>query len=484
MPEPLQAARAALFGRQAWLVGGAIRDRVLGRETLDIDVVVDGDPGEAARAIAKSAGRAACFALSEEFGAWRVSARDSSWQVDVEPLRGGSLQADLALRDFTANAIAEPLGGGGPIDPLGGLEDLRAGRLRMAGPTAFADDPLRVLRLVRLAVELGLEPEPATLQGARDHAAALVRCSPERVFMELSRIVAAPRALAGLELLDDLGATAVVLPELEALRGVEQNRFHHADVHGHTLEVLRRTIELEGFAAGEGEGEFANELGAVLGEHRAAVARVLAEPLADGLTRADALRWGALLHDAAKPLTRGVRPIDGRVTFIGHDEQGAALARGVLGRLRTSERLRAHVAALVRYHLRLGFLVHEPQPLARRTVFAYMDATAPVEVDVTLLSIADRLATRGDRAEQAIAAHMRVAREMLADALRWRAEGPRQPLLRGDELIAQLGLAPGPRVGELLAELAQAQFAGEVLTREQALAYLQGRVPDAGTGSQ
>jgi putative nucleotidyltransferase with HDIG domain len=487
MADPLQAAREALAGRPAWLVGGAIRDRALGRATIDLDVVVDGDPSQAARAIARAAGRAACFALSEQFGAWRVSARDSSWQIDVEPLRGGSLHADLALRDFTVNAIAEPIEGGEPIDPLGGLADLAAGRLRMAGRSAFADDPLRVLRLVRVAVELGLEPEPETLRVAEEHAQGLVRCSPERVFVELRRIVAAREALHGLELMSELGATEVVLPELEALRGVEQNRFHHADVHGHTLEVLRRTIELTEFAAGRagelpdgldgeagpahGEAGAAAELAAVFGEHRAAVAQLLAEPLADGLTRAEALRWGALLHDAAKPLTRGVRPGDGRVTFIGHDERGAALAREVLGRLRTSERLRAHVAALARHHLRLGFLVHEPQPLSRRTVFSYLRATDPVEVDVTLLSVADRLATRGDRAQEAIAAHLAVAEGMLVDALRWRAQGPPAPLLRGDELARELAIPAGPRLGELLEQLAEAQFAGELATREQALAY-------------
>ena len=159
MSDGLKAARTALAGERAWLVGGAIRDRALGRGTLDVDVVVDGDPAAAARAVARAAGRAACFALSEDFGAWRVMPRDSAWQLDVEPLRGGSLEADLASRDFTVNAIAEPIEGGAPIDPLGGLADLSARRLRMAGPGAFDEDPLRVLRLVRLAVELRLEPE-------------------------------------------------------------------------------------------------------------------------------------------------------------------------------------------------------------------------------------------------------------------------------------------------------------------------------------
>jgi poly(A) polymerase len=466
MSDALQAARTALAGERAWVVGGALRDRVLGRATGDVDVVIEGDPARAARAVADAAGRAACFALSDEFGAWRVVARGGSWQVDVEPLRAETLAEDLALRDFTVNAIAEPIAGGPLIDPLGGLADLTARRLRMASETAFADDPLRVLRLARVAVELELEADAQTLRSARAHAGQLAGCAPERVFIELRRIIASARARRGLELMQRTGATAVVLPELEALRGVEQSRYHHSDVYGHTLEVLDGTIALAGVCAG-----VAAEPADLLGEHRQAVCALLEEPLADALTRGEALRWGALLHDAAKPLTREIRAVDGRVTFLGHDRRGAELARAVLERLRASERLRAHVAALVRHHLRLGFLVHEPQPLARRTVFAYLRACAPVEVDVTLLSVVDRLATRGDRARESIDAHLRVARAMLADALAWRADGPPRPLLRGDELAGELGIPAGPQLGEMLEELAEAQYAGEVRTREQALAY-------------
>jgi poly(A) polymerase len=508
--EALRSARAALAGRRAWLVGGAIRDRALGLTTTDVDVVVDGDPAEAARAVSRAAGRAACFALSERFGAWRVVGRDAPWQVDVEPLRGGSLDADLALRDFTINAIAEPIEGGAPIDPRGGLEDLRARRLRMVTPTAFASDPLRVLRLARVAVELGLEPEPDTVRSARAQAGALSGCSAERVFVELRRIVAAERAVPGLELMHELRATAVVLPELDALRGVAQNRFHHLDVYGHTLEVLDQTIALtracasaddcveaggrsgadgesgmgDGSGAGDGVAGGGIRASDALGEDRAEISALLAEPLADQLTRGEALRWGALLHDAAKPLTRAVRPADGRVTFIGHDVRGAELAREVLERLRTSERLRAHVAALVRNHLRVGFLVHEPQPLSRRTVFGYLRACSPVEVDVTLLSVADRLATRGDRAQESIDAHIRVARGLLADALRWRAAGPPKPLLRGDDLARALNIAEGPHLGDLLKQLAEAQYAGDVRTREQALSYVRDQSRSHARGRQ
>ena len=466
MSPGLEAAREALAGQRAWLVGGAVRDRALGRATSDLDVIVEGDAARAARAVARASGSAACFALSEDFGAWRVVASDRSWQIDVEPLRADSLEHDLALRDFTVNAIAEPIAGGAPIDPLGGLADLEARRLRAAAPGAFIDDALRVLRLVRVALELELEPDEEALRLAREGAPRLSQCAGERVFMELRRIVAAREAVRGLELMSTVGATVAVLPELEQLRGIEQSRYHHSDVYGHTLEVLAQAIALH-------EGR--SELDSSLAEQRGEVTALLAEPLADELTRGEALRWGALLHDIAKPLTRDVRPADGRVTFLGHDRCGAEVAREVLARLRTSARVRAHVAALVRHHLTLGFLVHEPQPLARQTVFGYLRACSPVEVDVTLLSVADRLATRGDRARESIEAHLRLARGVLGDALRWRAEGPPAPLLRGDELARELGIATGPRVGELLEELAAAQYAGEVTTRAQALAFARER---------
>ena len=178
----------------------------------DLDLVIDGDPEQAARMLARAAGPAACFALSEDFGAWRVVAHRGAWRADLEPLRGGSLQADLELRYFTVNAIAEPIAGGEPIDPLGGIDDLKARRLRMAGSRAFEDDPLRVLRLVRMVVELDLRPEPQTIRAARACTGRLSGVSVERVFIELRRIVAAAHARAGVELMGELGATAVALP--------------------------------------------------------------------------------------------------------------------------------------------------------------------------------------------------------------------------------------------------------------------------------
>ena len=453
MTEPLEAARAALAGQPAWLVGGAVRDALLGRPTADYDVAVAGDPETAARAIARAA-RGTAFELSGAFGTWRVVGGERDWNVDLVSLREGDLAADLAARDFTINAMAEPLAGGELLDLHGGLADLEARRLRMVSPTALADDPLRTLRAARLAVELGLELDPETREEVRRQAPGLAGVAPERVFAELKRVVCADQPSRGLLLAEDLGVVAVVLPELAALRGVEQNVYHHSDVHGHTLEVLEAVASLEVDAE-------------PLGEHAAAVRALLAEPLGDDLTRGDAMRFAALLHDAAKPATRDYRA-DGRVTFIGHDSEGAELARDVMRRLRASQRVADYVAALTLHHLRLGFLVHD-RPLSPRGVWRYLAATDPNAADVTIFTVADRLATRGRNAEPAIAAHLELARQVLGPALERRVERRRAPLVRGDELAAVLGIEPGPQLGALLAALEEARYAGEIASREEAI---------------
>jgi poly(A) polymerase len=453
-------ARRAVGGSEGiWIAGGAVRDAALGREVVDLDLAVDGDPAPVARAIAREGGGHS-FELSAEFATWRAVAADHSWQIDVTTLRGETIEADLAERDFTIGAVAVPLAGGAPLDPYGGLADLDRGLLRTVGERSFAADPLRLLRAARLAAGLGLAIEPATVSLARTEAARAAEAAGERQLVELRQLIGGPDPLRGMRLLDELGLTAVVLPELEALRGVEQGPNHHLDVHGHTMAVLERTLEVEGNLARFG-GERADE-----------VAALLAEPLADEISRGTALRLGALLHDIGKPLTRSER--DGYVTFIGHDRDGVEVVGALCARLRASRGLTRHLQDLTLHHLRLGFLVHEA-PLPPRRVHEYLRATDPVAADVTLLTIADRLSARGSgpfATEEAIEAHLALARQMLAAALDWRREGPPKPLLRGDELAGELSIAVGPKLGELLAELEAAQYAGEVTDRETAIEHL------------
>jgi poly(A) polymerase len=454
---PVRALREALAGRKerGWIVGGSVRDALLGKIPKNVDVAVEGDAEAVAKAIGDAL-RGPVFPLSGAFGAWRVVVDRGAWDVDVVTLQGETIEEDLAKRDFTINAMAVPLEGGETIDPHGGRADLDAGVLR-ALPGAYETDPLRPLRMVRFATQLGLTPDRETERLTTEFAARIAEAAGERVFAELRHVVVAERVLDGIELADRLGVLAAVLPEVAALHGVEQSHFHHLDVYGHTLEVLREQLRLER----DLEGVFGDEVAARL---RA----VLDEPLADELTRGQALRLAALLHDIGKPATRQLRP-DGRVMFIGHDRVGEDLVAGVSRRLRTSERLRDYLGKVTRHHLVLGFMVHEG-PLTRAAAYRYLTTTHPVEIEVTLLTCADRLATRGKNAERAIALHLELAREVMGYALDWREHGPPKPPLRGDELARELGIERGPQIGRLLARLEEASFTGEVETREQAIA--------------
>jgi len=461
--DPLELLRGALSAQSCWIVGGAVRDRLRGAPApVDFDLVVAGDVERAARTVGRQT-RAHAFPLSDAFGAWRVVARDGSWHADLNPLRGGAIERDLALRDFTVNAIAEPLAGGALVDPLRGVRDLEHGDLRLAASDALDADPLRALRLVRIACELALTPDAPARAAARSVAPRLAAIAAERVYAELARILASERAVDGMRMVIELGVSGAVLPELDALRGVAQSKFHHLDVAEHTLAVLGEVVALD------------CEPAAVFGtQHAAAIRALLDEPLADELTRGLALRFGALLHDIAKPETRAV-VAGGRVRFPAHDELGAQRSRAILRRLRAAGRMQSHVAGLVLHHLRLGFLVDRAPP-TRADLYDYLSACGAVAADVTLLSVADRLATGGERSAQMIEAHVDLARQLVGEALRWHAEGPPVGPLRGDELAAELGIAGGPRIGELLAALARASFTGEVVTRADAIAYARARI--------
>jgi poly(A) polymerase len=454
----IAAARTGLEQEgPAWIVGGAIRDALLGETVSDADLVVElGCEEGAARVIAKVAGGSA-FRLSEEHATWRVITPTDGWHLDVVALRAETIEEDLRARDFTVNAIGLPLDGGDLIDPTGGLADSEARLLRAASEGAFRDDPIRLLRAARLAAGHDLAIDPGTVELARAVSARAADPAGERQFAELRGIVAGPLPLRGIELMDELSVTAAVLPELEALRGVIQNPNHHLDVLGHTLAVLEEWLRLEGdmesFA-----GDLAPEIDAFL-----------SEPLADELSRREALRFGALFHDLGKPETRSEG--SGYVTFIGHDEIGAQIIAEIGRRLRISRKLSTHLQGLALHHLRLGFLIHQ-RPLSRRAVYDYLAATEPVSADATLRSVADRLAARGEgplASPEMVEAHLDLALELLRDALVWHREGPPRSPLSGDDLARELGLEPGPELGRLLEELRAETFAGEISDRDEAL---------------
>ncbi len=446
-----------------------MRDRELGRLGPDIDVVVDDDPSTVAAAVAHRLDLP-WFPLSREWGAYRVVG--SPGHLDVAALRGGSLAADLSLRDFTVNAMALPVEGGPLVDPFEGRRDLSERRLVAVSRRVFVDDPLRLMRAVRLAhtLELGIDPALATL--IQKDAWRLTGAAAERVLSEVISTLSVGRSAAAVCSWASLRLLDVFLPELKALHGVGQSPYHHRDVWGHTLAALE---EMDVMLAAPG---------ARFGSSWQTLEARLVLPIDGVMPRPVALRLAALLHDVAKPLTKVV-DAEGRILFWGHTELGGPMAQEVCRRLRCSRAATSLVRRTVERHLDVGFLQHET-PLSRRSAVGYLWATAPYEPEAILVSVADRLATRGPRTEEKhLTRHLAVAHALM-DAWSERESRGIPPLpVHGEEVMGALDLPPGPLLGRVMREVALAWESGEVTDANDALAaarrYLQRlREPVAG----
>jgi len=447
-------ARVAGLGLSGWIVGGAIRDALRGRTVLDMDIAVPGDARSAARDIARAHG-AATFPLSDAFGAWRVTGGTLPFQIDLTPLQGADIGEDLARRDLTVNAMALAVEGGDLEDPFGGRGDLAAGILRMVRPDAFTSDPVRLVRLARIACQTGFIIDPDTHLRARMDAATVTRSAGERVLGEMRLIAQEDEAWRGIDVLDEIGVLGVLVPDLEEGRGLEQTPYHHLDVLGHTLEVVRYACEIRR----DPEDLFRGDA--------AFVADALRQPLADGLTRWDGLLFAALFHDVGKARTFGVTA-EGRITFMGHDRVGAEIVGEWCPRFGASTRFREVVVQCVREHLRLGFLVHR-QPLGLRTIIRYWWATSPADIELLILSAADRLATDGPRTTPPqISRHLDVVRQVTRVIRELTERGEPDPLLDGNEIIALADRTPGPWVRDIVTALREDQLVGLVTTRAQA----------------
>ena len=454
---------AAGRSRSPVLVGGAVRDARLASTRrpgpADLDVAVESGALDIAGRVAARLG-GAFVPLDPERGAARVLARGIC--LDVTDWRAPTLEDDLAARDFTVNALAVPVRellsrGRAPIvDPTGGLADLRARRLRAHDPRVLTEDPLRTLRGVRLEAALGFRLTDETVRAIRLAAPALDRVAAERVRDELLAMLALPQAGRALRRLDALGLLRVIVPEVEPMRGSTQPAPHRFPVLEHSLRavagadtVLARLRELS---------PFGDELAAHV-----------AEELGGGVRREQILKLAALLHDVSKPETR--RLIDGRIRFFEHDVLGAARARGIAERLRLPARARGVLEKLVRHHLRPGHLAAAGRVTPRARYRFFRDLGEDTR-DLLLLNLVDAAAVTGV-SPLAIWRRASLVRDLLRG---WeetaRAGAEAAPLVRGEDVMARFGIAPGPEVGRLLERAREAQGLGLVRTREEALAYL------------
>lgn len=415
------AARLRQAGHEAFLVGGCVRDRLLGRPVHDRDLATNATPRELRRLFPEALDVGAHFGV--------VLIRRNGEEVQVATYRSESgyrdgrhpddvrfekdVRADLRRRDFTINALLEDPFTGEVIDHVGGLEDLRSKVIRAIGEPRerFAEDHLRMLRAVRFAAELGFEIEARTRQAISGLAPSILRVSAERIRDELSRILTGANPKRGFELLDATGLLEPLLPEVARMKGVQQPPEYHpeGDVWTHTLLML---------------GELRNA------------------PLD--------LAWGCLLHDVGKPATQ---TFEDRIRFSGHEKVGAEMAQRILERLRYAKELVGRVVWLVEQHMRFK----DAERMSEATFKRFVRQPG---FDVLLELY--RIDLEASRRPLAVYEAVRKRLETLPPES---LHPP--PLLRGRDLLA-MGYAPGRAFSSVLKALEEEQLAGRIATRGQA----------------
>ncbi len=446
-----------------YLTGGYLRDYLRGRVSSDVDFVVQGDPEPAAGMVAARF-RGKSFLLFPKERTFRVvvPADGGRRTLDFSPLRGFSVEADMAMRDFTVNAMAvdlEKLVRQGClhlpqdlIDKHYGWRDLAAGILRECHKESFLADPVRLVRAFRFRHLLGLEFEERTLNHLKKYASLITRVPGERVAVELLETLERPGSSRVFAEIEATGLLQYLFPELTSTVGLEQNAYHHLDVWSHTLLTLD---ELDRLLA---------DPGSVYPEHAVTLTERMEEHLQDLHPRSAFLRLAALFHDAGKPMTFS-RGEDGRIHFHSHQEHGRAVTERLGERLRLSRRARDYLEGLVGRHMDIGFMVKEEttQRALRRLVLRLGDLLP----DAVLLSTADRFATRGPLTTvEGLERYVGFCRVLLDEYLK---EKETPPLIRGRDLIRELGMREGPELGEILRKVREAQLEGHVASREEAL---------------
>ena len=423
----------AAHQHQLWLVGGAMRDELMGQPHGDLDFTTDALPDEI-EAIGAELG-AGVTSVGKKYGTIGIFIEPHWYEITTfrgdsytagsrwpDVTFGSSIEEDLARRDFTVNALARDVHSGRVLDLFGGEADIRAGVIRAVGDAAtrFREDPLRILRGLRFASQLDFAIDPATAAGMEETVSLLTTLSQERVTAELDKLLRGKNPARGLEAMKDTGALRVALPEIWAMVGCEQNGFHQFDVWGHTVATVQ-----------------------------------MIEPGEDPRLR----RWTALLHDLGKPAVRHIKP-NGEWGFYRHETVGADLAAELLDRLKLGRRESLAIRLLVRRHM------DRPDPADRRSVRRFMTKCEGHWRDLVALKRADNASHTYDDHPYHNQLEAACEAAELEDRERLKAESP----LTGDDLVAMFDREPGPWIKVIKQRLGSMVLDGDLEPGDQAAA--------------
>jgi tRNA nucleotidyltransferase/poly(A) polymerase len=466
-----------------YLVGGAVRDALLNRPSYDLDFVTPGEALKIARRLADDLG-GAYFPLDIKRKVARVVLKEAAGlkidtnrkiKVDISAYQGADLDGDLKGRDFTINAMAlevhslEKL-----IDPLGGAQDLHDKQLRSCAPSSFVNDPVRILRAVRFAVDMNLSIVVDTFHHMQEAVPDLDEVSAERMRDELFRILALSRPGTSLRLLDKVGALEYITPEVCLLKEVQQSPPHVMDAWSHTLDTLYQLDNLlEILAIHFDPDKVANLImGMVtsqLGRYRQQLSEHMNNALNPDRPHRGLLCLAGLYHDVGKPAAAR-EEAGGKIQFIGHEQIGSQLIEKRGQALKLSNLETKRLVTIVSHHMRPSLLSHSDGLPSRRAIYRFFKDTGAAGVDICFLSLADMLATYGPTLPaERWSRHLEVVRSLLGAWWEGRDQAIFPPtLVDGNELMQAMGIDSGPAVGYLLEAIREAQINKEINNQQEA----------------
>lgn len=465
-----------------FLVGGAVRDWLLGLDVQDLDFLVQGDARRIARKAADQLG-GSFFPMDEERQIYRVIFSDENQHrqvVDFSGLRAEDLEGDLRGRDFTINALAVDVWiPDSIIDPLKGRQDLIDRRLRACSCSSFSDDPIRTIRAVRMANAFRLRMERETIDWLRQAVPLLLQVSEERKRDEVFKILDGERAASSLRLMQSLGIVGMLYPELAVLYNGSQASPYAMDVWEHTLAAMNSLevifdLLLKPMTDESVSSLFIGTMALRLKPFKAGLAEHYQKRIHLDRSLRSLLMFAALFHDSGKPASLNVDEKN-QVHYCGHDAAGEKI---IARRARACCLSRDEVQWLQRVignHMCIHFLGKTPQPLSRREIYRFFDNARGTGVDLALLALADICATGGEpqtferwQAELDVVAQLLSAwfnhyEEWIAPAL----------FMDGTGLMKTWNLPEGPLVGKILNALREAQACGEVSGKEEANRFVE-----------
>lgn len=471
--------------QEIYLVGGAVRDLLISRVAPDLDFALPANGISLARKVANAL-NADFLPLDDERDTGRVITTDEDGSrifLDFAVYRGANLEEDLRARDFTMNAIAYNLRDETIIDPLDGSNDLRAKLIRACSLTSLSDDPVRILRGVRLAAAFGFSIDKDTRELMKQAASQLGRISSERLRDEIFKMLDGLKPHDSMKALEMLGVFPYLMPELSAMKGVEQSEPHIYDVWTHTLSVLDCLDQIVATLLGDSkkENEFTEILVSQLGKYRDQFVKHFDNPLNVDRSLHSLLFFSALYHDVSKPETKTIED-SGRIRFFDHDIKGADVAaeRGRSFNLSNDETGRVHI--IIKNHMRIHFFAarfeKETEKPSRKAIYRFFRDSGEAGVDLVLLALADMWGSRGPTLQaEAWKIYLEIASIFLENYWEKPEEIISPPrLVGGHDLMTELNLEPGPMIGQLLEAIRERQADGKIKDREQALDYARQQV--------